>query len=237
MMKYRALLLSAGLGTRLRPLTFDTPKCLVKINNEILLERWLKILDKDVESVLINKHYLPEKVEELLSKKNNFKIKIHQTFDSTLLGTAGTLIKNAEFFDGYSGLLIHSDNYTDFDLKALLRKHSERPPGCLLTMLVFETKTPSTCGIVETDKKGIVQNFHEKAKNPPGNLANGAIYAFDNEFLNWMKNFKNVNDFSVQIIPALLGKIFTYKTDSLFIDIGTISNLNLAQKLSLKAKY
>ena len=237
MIKYRALLLSAGLGTRLRPLTLDTPKCLVKINNEILLERWLKILDKDVESVLINKHYLPEKVEEFLSKKNNFKIKIHQTFEANLLGTAGTLIKNAEFFDGYSGLLIHSDNYTDFDLNALLREHSERPPGCLLTMLVFETTTPSTCGIVETDKKGVVQNFHEKVKNPPGNLANGAIYVFDNDFLSWLKNFKNVNDFSVQIIPALYGKIFTYKTDSLFIDIGTISNLNLAQKLSLKAKY
>ena len=135
-------------------------------------------------------------------------------------------------------MLIHSDNYTDFNLKELLKKHIERPSGCLLTMLVFETQNPSLCGIVETDEKGIVRNFHEKEKSPPGNLANGAIYVFDKEFLSWLnKNFENSNDFSNEIIPALLGKIYTYKTNSLFLDIGTIENLKLAQKLSLQAKY
>tara|TARA_B100001248_G_C27348360_1_gene439962 strand:- start:312 stop:1028 length:717 start_codon:yes stop_codon:yes gene_type:complete len=238
MTKYRALLLSAGLGTRLRPLTLSEPKCLMKINNEVLLERWLKILDKDIESVLINKHYMYKKVEEFLSIQDNFKIKIYQTFEKTLLGTAGTLMRNAEFFNGYTGLLIHSDNYTDFDLNSLLRRHSERPKECLLTMLVFETDTPSLCGIVETDDKGIVRNFHEKVQSPPSNLANGAVYVFDNDFFTWInQNFKNVNDFSNQIIPGLMGRIFTCKTDSLFIDIGTLENFNLAQKLSLKAKY
>ena len=69
-MKTKALLLAAGFGTRLRPITYDTPKCLVKINNIPILEHWLIKLEKiGIDEVLINKYYLAEKVEEFLKKE------------------------------------------------------------------------------------------------------------------------------------------------------------------------
>ena len=238
MKKYRAILLSAGLGTRLRPLTLSIPKCLVKVNNETLLGRWLRILNNEIESIIINKHYLHEKVEQFLETKNNLKVNIIQSFEKDLLGTAGTLLKNETFFQGYTGLLIHSDNYSDFNLRELLKHHEKRPASCLMTMLIFETKFPSQCGIVELDQNDVVKDFHEKKNNSPGNLANGAIYVFDYSLVEWIKeNCYDAKDFSTEIIPKLLGKIYTYKTNSIFIDIGSYEGLKLANDLATNTNY
>lgn len=238
-MKIKALLLSAGIGSRLRPITLTTPKCLVEVNGIPILERWLKILEKNrVNSVLINKNYLYEKVEKFLAENNNFDMNIIQTFEKKLLGTAGTLIANSEFFKDSLGLLIHCDNFTDFNLKELIESHKNKPNNCLLTMLTFNTNNPSSCGIIEVDKNNVVKSFYEKNPNPPGNLANGAIYVFDYSFVNWIKNnFPTSKDFSTEIIPNLIGKIYVHQTESIFIDIGTKENLELANKLSINAKY
>ena len=235
--QYRAILLSAGFGTRLRPLTLTTPKCLVEIDNEPLLNRWLRTLNNKVDSVIINTHYLHEKVDKFLKQKN-FSFNIIQSYEKELLGTAGTLIKNADFFNGFTGLLIHSDNYSDFNLSALLESHKNRPSECLMTMLVFETQEPSKCGIVEIDENKILKAFYEKNLNPPGNLANGAIYVFDNDLIRWIqKNHPKAKDFSNDIIPFLLNKIYTHKTNSTYLDIGSPDSLKIAQQISKDMKY
>ena len=172
----RALLLSAGLGTRLRPITLTTPKCLVPIGNRPLLEHWLTNLEScSCSKVLINTHYLAEKVEKFLNQRPKSRMSIHRTFEPELLGTAGTLIANKDFFNDSTCLLIHADNATNFDLNELVQAHYQRPKGCLLTMLTFNSRNPEGCGIVEVDMQGIVTSFHEKVQNPPGNRAN-AIY-------------------------------------------------------------
>ena len=68
------------------------------------------------------------------------------------------------------------------DIGEFLKSHNEREPFCQLTMLTFETDTPSSCGIVEIDDELVVQAFHEKVVDAPGNRANGALYAFEAEF-------------------------------------------------------
>ena len=106
----RALLLAAGLGTRLRPLTMHTPKCLVPINGEPLLGRWLRNLEQvGCEAVLVNTHYLAEQVTAYLQSWNS-TIAIQNVYEHELLGTAGTLRANQAFFANSTGMLIHADN-------------------------------------------------------------------------------------------------------------------------------
>ena len=226
----KSLLLSAGLGTRLRPLTYKIPKCLVEINKKPLLEDWIDKLENiNTESVLINTHYLADKVLAFLETQRNRKIKIHNFHEEKLLGTAGTLIANYQFFQNSTGIMIHADNFSTFNLFDLIKAHNERPKSCLLTMLTFKTQNPQSCGILEINKQKIVNGFHEKIKNPPGNIANGAIYVFENDFLDWLlENHPNAKDFSNEVLPNLLGKIYTFHTNSPYIDIGTEESLNEA---------
>ena len=229
-MKTKALLLSAGYGTRLRPITYDVPKCLVKINNIPILEHWLIKLEKlGINEVLINKYYLAEKVEEFLKKRKKSNLKITQVYEDELYGTAGTLIKNKSFFYNSNILFIHTDNYTTSDLNGLLESFSNRPKNCLLTMLTFNTLDPKSCGVVEVDTKGIVKSFHEKVDNPPTNLANGAIYLFNYKLIDWIvTKIPKCTDFSCEVIPTLINKINVWNVDKFFIDIGSPKSLKIA---------
>ena len=91
-------------------------------------------------------------------------------------------------------------------------------------MMTFRTNDPSSCGIVQLDERGVVISFHEKVSNPPGNLANGAIYIFSKEFIKILvEEFRGVTDFSKEVLPHIIGRIYTYKTIDAFADIGTHS--------------
>ena len=94
-----ALLLAAGYGTRLRPLTLSTPKCLVKVGGLTLLERWLQSLEKcNCRNALINTHYLSEQVSDYLSRRSKTNMSVQITYEQNLLGTAGTILANKSFF-------------------------------------------------------------------------------------------------------------------------------------------
>ena len=228
----RALLLAAGLGTRLRPITLNTPKCMVPIGGEPLLGRWLRQLEHvGCESVLINTHYMSSKVDCFLQSFNSSVMDVQTVQEAELLGTAGTLYANQNFFSGATGLLIHADNVMAGDLGAFLLAHSQRQRSCLLTMLTFTTDTPSSCGIVEVDAQHVVQGFHEKLPHPPGNRANGALYAFGQEFLAHLNMMASPpKDFSTEVIPTLLGRIQAWQTNDAYIDIGTPESLAAAQQ-------
>jgi mannose-1-phosphate guanylyltransferase len=94
-------------------------------------------------------------------------------------------------------------------------------------MLLFETTNPQNCGIVELNTENVLVNFYEKVQNPPSNLANAAIYILSKDLLHSIRN-KNYKDFSNDVIPEFLGKIYTYKTSDKIIDIGTIGDYNKA---------
>jgi mannose-1-phosphate guanylyltransferase len=227
----RVILLAAGLGTRLRPITNSIPKCLVPINGKPLLGIWLERLTQaGMGPFLINTHYLAEKVEAFIigSAFKNQSLLINE-FE--LRGTAGTLIDNLYFFDNKDGMLIHADNFCKADLASFAQAHINRPQECILTMMTFISDSPSSCGIVELNDHGVVVGFHEKKDKPPGNLANSAVYILSKEFLEIMgRDFKNVKDFSTEVIPRFLGRIFTYETREVFIDIGTIKSYEMANK-------
>ena len=225
--KIKALLLSGGYGTRLRPLTEKIPKCLVEINGKTMLEHWLSKLEEiGCDACLINTHYLSEKVHEFIMNRKKSKMIIKEVYEKELFGTAGTLIKNSKFFRNCKILMIHSDNMTDFDLRDLILADSRRPKNCLFTMLTFKTDCPQSAGIAVKNDLQILINFLEKVAEPPSNIANGAIYLLDQELIkNIKQDIPDAKDFSLEVIPKYLGKIFTYHTEKLLIDIGTKENL------------
>ena len=237
-MKIKALLLAVGLGTRLRPLTLKTPKCLVEIDGTPLLGIWLEKLNKiGCHEVLINTHYLNEKVENYLSKISFKNMKIKISYEEKLLGTAGTLIKNSTFFNDGIGLLIHADNFTNDNLSKFIECHLSKPKDCLLTMLTFKTDNPKSCGIVKKDNIGRIIKFYEKSSKYHGNCANGALYAFNKDLFKYLAKMPLIPvDFSNDVIPNLMGNIFSYHTSNIYLDIGNYAAYSKANDIARKIK-
>ncbi len=227
----RALLLAAGLGTRLRPITNTVPKCLVPIHGKPLLEYWLDMLiSNGIERILINTHYLPGAVRAFVGTS-----RWHGTVDivheDELLGTGGTIVKNRAFFEDKSFLVAHADNLTRFDLNAFIVRHRERLAGVEITMMTFTTDAPQSCGIVELDDSGTVIAFHEKVSSPPSNQANAAVYIFEATVIDYMESLgKQFVDVSTEVIPNFLGRIQTFHNIDYHRDIGTPESLAAAER-------
>jgi mannose-1-phosphate guanylyltransferase len=186
---------------------------------------WLqRLAQAGIGPFLVNTHYLSEQVDAFV-EASPYRKDISLVHERDLLGTAGTLVANLKFFGSSDGLLIHADNYCLADFSAFLQSHRNRPPECVLTMMTFRTDAPSSCGIVELDTRGVVVGFHEKVANPPGNLANGAVYILSAELLQRLgSDLRGVTDFSTEVLSRFVGKIYSYETAATFLDIGTPEN-------------
>jgi len=226
----KALLLAAGLGTRLKPLTEIWPKCLMPIRGRPLLEHWLGILKKSgVDDVLVNTHYFSEYVEEFLGQPQ-FIGWVNSAYESDLLGTAGTIRNNIKFCKDNTLLLAHADNWTCCNFSDFLDyHHNQRPKDTVMTMMTFTCPTPSSCGIIELNDSGIVVGFHEKVDNPPGRLANAAVYLIEPEVIEWIENNPEITDFSTEVIPRFMGRIYAWENKNIHRDVGTIKTLKEAQ--------
>jgi mannose-1-phosphate guanylyltransferase len=202
----------------------------VRINGRPLLDYWLELLSLGgIEGVLVNLHYLPEPVRAWLGASRH-PIRMSTVMEAQLLGTAGTLLRNREFFRGEPALLVHADNLSLFDVRAFLDRFERRPAGVAITMMTFRTDQPSACGIVELDTDGVVRAFHEKVENPPGNLANGAVYVLGPEVVDYIASLgKEVIDFSTEVLPHYMGRINTFLNNIYHRDIGNLDSLALAQ--------
>jgi mannose-1-phosphate guanylyltransferase len=225
----RALLLAAGMGSRLRPLTDTMPKCLIPVHGRPLLDYWLDLaFEGGIERVLLNTHWLAPLVYDHVAK-SHWAARIDLVYEGALLGTGGTVLANRAWLQNRSFLLAHADNLTDFDVARFIQAHENRPKGHLITMLGFRTDDPSSCGILELDQQNTVLAFHEKVPNPPGNLANGAVYIFEPEIIDAIANLgKPVVDLSTEVIPKFLGRILCFETDGYHRDIGTNESLRKA---------
>lgn len=225
----RALLLAAGIGSRLRPLTNTTPKCLVRVHDRPLLDYWLDLVfEGGVERALLNMHWLADQVREHVAA-SRWKSRIDLVHEDELLGTGGTVLANRDWFQNEAFLVAHADNLTDFDVPGFIAAHRNRPPGHAMTMLGFRTDDPSSCGILQLDRQNTVLAFHEKVKKPPGNLANGAVYILEPEVIADIANLgKAVVDLSTEIIPNYIGRILCVETTGYHRDIGNPESLRRA---------
>ena len=227
----KALILAGGFGSRLHPITKTIPKCLVEINGRPLLDYWIeKLVNAGVYKILVNTHWLANKVEDYILTSKWAKY-VDLVYEDKLLGTGGTLLNNIDFFRNEEALVLHADNFSKFNLKNFIKNHKSRPKECKITLLSFETDTPSSCGIIKTNKKNIITEFYEKVSNPPGNLANGAVYLFQEGFVSELeKNKNNIKEITTDVFPHYLGKIFNVTTNLYHRDIGTLESFSQCLK-------
>lgn len=227
----RALLLAAGIGSRLRPVTDTIPKCLVPIHGRPLMDYWLDLLFRaGIERALVNTHYLPDLVREHVAA-SPYAARIDLVHEPELLGTGGTLAANRAYFGMQSALVAHADNLTDFDVGGLIAAHAARPAGIAMTMLAFRTDDPRSCGILELDERHVVKAFHEKVSNPPGNLANAAVYIVEAEVAEMAAALgRPFVDLSTEILPRLIGRILAVETHGYHRDIGNVESLRRAHE-------
>ncbi len=226
----RALLLAAGLGTRLRPLTNTVPKCLVDIGGRPLLDFWMQMLSAaGINEILINMHHLSDEVQKYIDRCQ-YPVDINTVYENDLLGTAGTVLANADYFKGEPVILIHADNLSIFNFHDFIEKFNSRDENIEITMMIFEADDPRLCGVVELDDHGIVMGFHEKVSSPPSNLANGAVYILSPMVIQFIESLnKQIVDFSTEVIPCFLGRINTYKNTIYHRDIGSVKSYEQAK--------
>jgi mannose-1-phosphate guanylyltransferase len=224
----KAFLLAAGLGTRLRPITDNTPKCLLQIGGVPLLDIWLDALARSgVDEVLVNTHHLADLVRAHVATRSGPPI-VHLAHEPELLGSAGTLRTNRDFIaDEKMFLAINADNLTDFDLRVLIDAHQSAE--AVATLSLFRAPRPSACGIVDVDD-GAVVGYVEKPDNPSSDLANAGIYAFHPSVLDDI-TAPTPTDIGYDLLPQLVGRARAVTLDgSYFIDIGTPAALQQASE-------
>ena len=216
----KAFLLAAGLGTRLWPLTYTTPKCLVPVNGVPLLHIWLEACERyGIGEVLINLHHLPEAVLEFLARQTTTVV-TRTAYEETLAGTAGTILANREFVEGEDEFfVIYVDTYTNIDLGAMRAFHRQR--GSPLTMALFETDEPRKCGIVALRADGVVVEFEEKPANPKSNLANAGVLLASPRIIDRFPA-RNPLDFGFDVLPSFVGEMYGYRFDGFLRDVGTL---------------
>lgn len=225
----RAVVLAAGLGTRLRPLTDTTPKCLIDVGRTTPLDFWLDRLHRcGVDDVLVNTHHLANQVHAHISARQHRPPRVTVAYEPELLGSAGTLKANAEFLGRDDTFLaVYSDNLTTFDLSLLINAH--RASNTRATITVFRTSQPSRCGIVEVDGELMV-GFEEKPSNPRSDLANAGMYAFSRATLSKIAGDPPL-DIGFDLLPTLIGQARVVSIgDAYFTDIGTAEALRQARE-------
>jgi len=229
-----ALILAAGLGTRLQGIAADTPKPMMEIGGTPLLDLLIrKLLNLGVDNILVNTHHKHEVIENYIAQQD-YKEKIRLVYEENLLGTAGTLKANIDFLSTSDFFVLHGDNYFDDDLLNLLAAHKKTDEKILLTMGTFITSNPESCGTVICDQNRVVVEFYEKERKSPSREANSAIFIMKPELAKEIRDLaKNENDISRDLIPKLLGHIYAFPFSGNFIDIGTPETLAAAKKLAL----
>ncbi|UJF31863.1 nucleotidyltransferase family protein [Paenibacillus hexagrammi] len=220
----KAILMAAGLGTRLHPITTHTPKCMVLIKGVPLLGWWLqKLKAARISEVIINLHHLPDQVIAYVNSQD-WGLPIHFAYEQQLLGSMGTLAANRHFLQGEpSFLVVYADNLTDIDLNQLVDYHDRHQ--LVGTISLFESEHPEMCGIVQMDAQQVVVEFTEKPAVPRSKLANAGIYIFNDTVWKYIRITKQPSDIGYDLLPHLIGLLSGYLIEGFFMDMGTLESL------------
>lgn len=224
----KAVLLAAGLGTRLRPLTEHTPKCLIPVGGRPLIDIWLDHFRAcGVDEVLVNLHHLPDLVTDHLAAHTGTPL-VRTTHEPELLGSAGTLTAAADFLGSDEVFLaVNGDNLTDVDLRGLTDA-LDAAPDALAAIAVFHAPRPELCGILEV-VDAVVTSFEEKPLAPRSDLANAGLYAFRRAALDLVPAERPA-DIGTHLLPRLVGRAVAVPVgDRVLVDIGTPEALARAE--------
>jgi histidinol-phosphate phosphatase family protein len=226
----KSLLLAAGLGTRLRPLTDSIPKCLIPIAGRPLLDIWIqRLIECGIREARINTHALAKVVRTHIAQINSEnELLLVEAHEPALLGSAGTVTANADLANDVDQVvIIYADNLSDIDLRPLIAFHRQHDDP--MTMLLFRAPNPSACGIAELDNEGRIISFIEKPKAPASNLANAGLYIIDAAAYREIAEMKAF-DLGFEVLPRFVGRMRGWTWGGYHLDIGTHESLQRAER-------
>jgi mannose-1-phosphate guanylyltransferase/mannose-1-phosphate guanylyltransferase/phosphomannomutase len=235
----KAMVLAAGLGTRLRPITYSAPKPMVPVLNRPVMEHIIGLLQRHgFNQVTANLHWFPEAIRDYFGDGSEFGVELSYSPEEALLGTAGGVRNASSFFDG-GFLVISGDALTDIDLAAMREFHESH--GGIATLATRKVSDTSQFGVVITDEDGRIQGFQEKPDPAEAlsDLANCGIYMFNSEIFDFFPgpgesvlasddDPEGFADWAMDVFPALLEAgepFYSYEVEAYWNDVGTISEL------------
>lgn len=229
----KALILAAGRGTRLRPVTNRIPKILVPIGGRPLFDHLIALLGKHkIFEAAVNLHHLPEQIIDYLNNKKT-PVAFKLLKEKKLLGSAGTARKLKNYFKK-TFVVLYGDLLTNINLNKLIDFH--RKKRALVTVVLYRVSNPTECGIVKLDRFGKILAFFEKPKPEEvfSNLANAGVYVMEPEVFSYIPG-KIPCDFGKDVFPVLLKMdqpVFGYpiKKNEYLLDIGDPKKLRQARK-------
>lgn len=224
--KIKAMVMAAGMGSRLEPITLGMPKPLISILNVPVMDIILGLLhDAGISDVISNTYYLADQIIDRY-KKNNLGVNFNYIREETLSGTAGGVKKCQFFFDeGEDFVVVSGDILTDADIKKGIERHKKS--GAVATIGVKEIphELVSHFGVAVTDENGFITEFQEKpsVEEAKSNLINTGIYIFNYKIFDYIPE-NTFYDFAKDVFPKLLREkqIDTFDVDGYWNDIGTI---------------
>jgi mannose-1-phosphate guanylyltransferase/mannose-1-phosphate guanylyltransferase/phosphomannomutase len=218
----KAMVLAAGLGTRLRPLTYEITKPMVPVLDRPVMEHILDLLERHgVEGVIANLHYFPDSIREYFGERISYR------FEEELLGTAGGVRACADFFGDDMFVVISGDALTDIDLTALAERH--RSSGGVATLSVKKVADTSEYGVVLHDRDGRITGFQEKPapEEALSDLGNCGIYAFSPQIFDYFPATPFV-DWANDVFPVLLENdvpFHIHEVEQYWNDVGSLAEL------------
>lgn len=216
------MVLAAGLGTRLRPLTYEITKPMVPVLDRPVMEHILDLLGKHgFEDVVANLHYFPDSIREYFGERITYRL------EEELLGTAGGVRACAEFFGEEPFVVISGDALTDIDLTAFVARHREA--GGIATLAVKQVADTREYGVVLHDRDGRITGFQEKPQPEEAlsSLGNCGIYIFDPKIFDYFPSRPFV-DWAQDVFPVLLENdvpFHIHETREYWNDVGSLSEL------------
>jgi mannose-1-phosphate guanylyltransferase/mannose-1-phosphate guanylyltransferase/phosphomannomutase len=233
------MILAAGLGTRLRPITYAMPKPMVPVLNRPVMEHIARLLARhDFTETIANLHWFPDLIQEHFGDGSAFGIELSYSLEQQLLGTSGG-VRNVADFLGDSFLVISGDALTDIDLAAM-RDFHESHDG-IATLATKRVEDTSQFGVAITDADGRIQGFQEKPdpSEALSDLANCGIYMFRSDVFDFFPvpgtskaagpaDPPGFADWAMDVFPRLLeGDVpfYSHEVEAYWNDIGNLDEL------------
>ena len=224
------MILAAGVGSRLDPLTRNVPKPMVPIVNQPVMEHIVRLLvAHGFSDIVANTHYLADQIEGYFNDGHALGADMLFNREAELLGTAGGLKRVSENFDFFrpdeTFAVVGGDDLTNIDLTEMLRVHKAK--GAIATIALATVADPSQFGVVVLEKNSAISRFVEKPApgTAPSNMVNTGVYLFEPEILDLIPSGQ-FYDFGKELFPLLLERqsgFFGFSTDDYWRDVGNLS--------------
>lgn len=228
----KAMIMAAGVGSRLMPLTVEVPKPMIPMANRPLMESIVNLLkEHQFNEVIANLHYHSQTISDYFGNGRAFGLSMQYSLEEELKGTAGG-VKNCEWFLDEPFVIVSGDALTDIDLTALLKEH--RSNGALATIAMKKVDNVEQFGVVVHNDGGKISKFQEKPKQEEAlsNMANTGIYIFEPEIFKYIPA-RQFYDFGKQVFPHLVkigAPFYGTPIEDYWCDIGNLDTYRQAHQ-------